>query len=35
MFTYVKEAHYHETDQMGVIHHANYVKWIEEARLLG
>lgn len=23
---------YHETDQMGVIHHANYVKWMEEAR---
>ena len=33
MFTYVKKAHYHETDQMGVIHHANYVKWMEEARL--
>lgn len=23
---------YYETDQMGVIHHANYVKWMEEAR---
>ncbi len=23
---------YHETDQMGVIHHVNYVKWMEEAR---
>jgi acyl-CoA thioester hydrolase len=33
MFTYIKKAHYHETDQMGVIHHANYVKWMEEARL--
>ena len=33
MFTYVKKAHYHETDQMGVIHHSNYVKWMEEARI--
>lgn len=23
---------YYETDQMNVIHHANYVKWMEEAR---
>ena len=23
---------YYETDQMGVIHHANYVKWMEDAR---
>ena len=23
---------YYETDQMGVIHHVNYVKWMEEAR---
>ncbi len=33
MFTYERKAHYHETDQMGVIHHANYVKWMEEARV--
>ena len=33
MFTYARKAHYHETDQMGIIHHANYVKWMEEARL--
>ncbi|WP_428075719.1 acyl-CoA thioesterase [Candidatus Avelusimicrobium luingense] len=33
MFSYVKKAQYHETDQMGIIHHANYVKWMEEARL--
>ena len=33
MFTYTKKAQYHETDQMGIIHHANYVKWMEEARL--
>ncbi len=33
MFTYTKKAQYHETDQMGIIHHANYVKWMEEARI--
>lgn len=33
MFTYRRKAQYHETDQMGVIHHANYIKWMEEARV--
>ena len=33
MFTYLRKAHYHETDQMGFIHHSNYVKWMEEARV--
>ena len=33
MFIYRRTAQYHETDQMGVIHHANYVKWMEEARV--
>ena len=33
MFVYSRKAHYHETDQMGVIHHANYPKWMEEARV--
>jgi acyl-CoA thioester hydrolase len=33
MFTYTRRAQYHETDQMGVIHHSNYVKWMEEARI--
>ena len=33
MFTYQRKAHYHETDQMGLIHHSNYVKWMEEARI--
>lgn len=28
-----RKANYHETDQMGVIHHSNYVKWMEEARV--
>jgi len=30
---YERKAMYHETDQMGIIHHSNYVKWMEEARL--
>lgn len=33
MFHYSRKAQYHETDQMGVIHHANYIKWMEEARV--
>ena len=30
---YLRKAHYHETDQMGVIHHANFIRWFEEARV--
>ena len=30
---YEHHAKYCETDQMGIIHHSNYVKWMEEARL--
>lgn len=30
---YRRRAHYYETDQMGMIHHANYVHWMEEARI--
>ena len=33
MFTYTRKAQYHETDKMGIIHHSNYVKWMEEARI--
>ena len=33
MFRELRKAQYHETDQMGVIHHAAYVKWMEEARV--
>ena len=33
MFLYRRKAQYHETDQMGIIHHSNYVKWMEEARV--
>jgi len=29
---YIKKAHFYETDQMGIIHHSNYIRWFEEAR---
>ncbi len=32
-FSITKRAQYHETDSMKIVHHANYVKWMEEARL--
>ncbi len=32
-FKYTRRAFYHETDKMGIIHHSNYVKWMEEARV--
>lgn len=27
------KAQYYETDQMGVIHHSNYIRWFETARM--
>ena len=30
---YVHKVQYHETDKMGVTHHSNYIKWMEEARI--
>ena len=30
---YVHKVQYHETDKMGIAHHANYIKWMEEARI--
>lgn len=30
---YIRQAMYYETDQMGVIHHSNYIRWFEEARI--
>ena len=32
-YIYYRKAQYHETDQMGIIHHSNCVKWMEEARI--
>ncbi len=33
MFTYTRKANYYETDKMGIIHHSNYIRWMEEARI--
>ncbi|MDF2801321.1 MAG: acyl-CoA thioester hydrolase [Anaerocolumna sp.] len=30
---YKRQAMYYETDQMAIIHHSNYVRWFEEARI--
>lgn len=30
---YTRSVHYYETDMMGVTHHANYIHWMEEARI--
>lgn len=30
---YEHNAKYYETDQMGIIHHSNYIRWMEEARV--
>lgn len=33
MKPYARKAQYYETDQMGIIHHSNYLRWFEEARI--
>lgn len=33
MNDYIRLVHYHETDKMGITHHSNYIKWMEEARI--
>lgn len=30
---YKRTAFYYETDRMDIIHHSNYVRWFEEARI--
>lgn len=30
---YIRNAKYYETDQMRIIHHSNYIRWMEEARI--
>ena len=29
---YEHRVHYYETDQMAIVHHSNYIRWLEEAR---
>lgn len=33
MYKYEYQAQYYETDQMGIIHHSNYIRWFESARI--
>ena len=33
MREYVHKVQYYETDRMGITHHSNYVRWMEEARI--
>lgn len=30
---YQHTVQYYETDKMGVVHHSNYIRWMEEARV--
>ena len=30
---YRRSVFYYETDQMGIVHHSNYIRWFEEARV--
>lgn len=30
---YTHKVQYYETDKMGITHHSNYVRWMEEARI--
>ena len=30
--SYEHKVQYYETDQMGIVHHSNYIRWFEEAR---
>lgn len=33
MEEYIRRVNYYETDKMGFVHHSNYIRWFEEARL--
>ena len=33
MHTYIHKVRYYETDKMGITHHSNYIRWMEEARV--
>lgn len=32
MKAYRHKVQYYETDRMGIVHHSNYIRWMEEAR---
>ena len=33
MEKYIHKVNYYETDKMGITHHSNYIRWMEEARV--
>lgn len=33
MKNYIHKVNYYETDKMGITHHSNYIRWMEEARI--
>lgn len=33
MDKYIHKVQYYETDKMGITHHSNYIRWMEEARV--
>ena len=33
MENYIHKVQYYETDRMGLTHHSNYIRWMEEARV--
>ena len=33
MRPYTHKVKYYETDRMGITHHSNYIRWMEEARI--
>lgn len=33
IITYERTPFYYETDRMDVVHHSNYIRWFEEARI--
>ena len=33
MKEYIHKVKYYETDKMGITHHSNYIRWMEEARV--
>ncbi len=33
MKPYIHKVQYYETDKMGITHHSNYIRWMEEARV--
>ena len=33
MREYIHKVQYYETDKMAIVHHSNYIRWFEEARV--